>query len=589
MRLFRTLVLALGAASLYAQAPCGGTPAYTACDVVLEVAPRPGLELWAEFRAPDYKTYRLPAFPEGGRMRFRIAPLLAGNWTYRLSGNVKEVEGKIDQFSAAANPDEFRFIRRENAYHWSHGENLKPHLYMGAELASTAALDALAAARFTHLAVRAWAPQPASEEAFHRELAALVAAINAKGIVADIILAPNPAAVTGRYPTWQDRERFLGLMVGRYAAFNITWQLVETWEASPEARPLLKELGLALKKLDPYAHPRSTRSDVSAAPLGPDAWLDHVLYGAADAAIPAIEHQMNTAPQVALIDASLAPDEFRRRLWNMAMSGAYPAVKGALDPASPNAKTMTAWAEFFERTRHWDIEPYFDLDGGRALANPGIEYIVYVETPGKVTMTVGKHGYDVYWVNPASGEVVKEKNQWKFKADPNQPKSKTKRVERSVLDDDEFVPTIFEGTPPDATHDWVLHLSRDGKKQGMARSYKFESWALPVQEAERSLEKAPFELAAPALDSVLPIGAPVPYSIRLKRKTGGTRRMTYMVTVELARDGQGYRVVASGPEGSFTLPAAIFRREEGIISLRVAALNAPGKLYLADMVFSVKK
>ena len=142
-------------------------------------------------------------------------------------------------------------------------------------------------------------------------------------------------------------------------------------------------------------------------------------------------------------------------------------------------------------------------------------------------MTVGKHHYDVYWMDPATGETMKEKDQWKYRADPNKPKSKTKRVERSVLDDDEFEPTIFEATPPDAVHDWVLLLSRDGKKEGMAKSYKFESWHLPLQEAERSLDKAPFELSLPKLDDVLPIGQPVKYAIRLKRQTGGTRRMTY--------------------------------------------------------------
>ena len=121
---------------LRGRSPCSGVPAYTACDLALDVAARPGVELWAEFRAPDFKTYRLAAFPEGGHMVFRLLPNLAGNWTYRISGNVKEVEGKIDQFSVVSNPDEFRPIRRENGYHWSHGENLRPHLYAGADVST---------------------------------------------------------------------------------------------------------------------------------------------------------------------------------------------------------------------------------------------------------------------------------------------------------------------------------------------------------------------------------------------------------------------------------------------------------------------
>ena len=31
---------------------------------------------------------------------------------------------------------------------------------------------------------------------------------------------------------------------------------------------------------------------------------------------------------------------------------------------SPGAKQMTHWYDFFTRTRHWELEPYFDVDGG---------------------------------------------------------------------------------------------------------------------------------------------------------------------------------------------------------------------------------
>jgi len=32
------------------------------------------------------------------------------------------------------------------------------------------------------------------------------------------------------------------------------------------------------------------------------------------------------------------------------------------------------------------------------------------------------------------------------------------------------------------THDWVLHLSREGHKEGMLRSYKFESRRILMQD-----------------------------------------------------------------------------------------------------------
>jgi len=35
------------------------------------------------------------------------------------------------------------------------------------------------------------------------------------------------------------------------------------------------------------------------------------------------------------------------------------------------------------RRRYWELEPYFELDGGRAVALSGVEYLVYIEKPGR--------------------------------------------------------------------------------------------------------------------------------------------------------------------------------------------------------------
>ena len=39
---------------------------------------------------------------------------------------------------------------------------------------------------------------------------------------------------------------------------------------------------------------------------------------------------------------------------------------------------MTVWYDFFYNdTRYWELEPYYDVDGGRALALEDTEYVVY--------------------------------------------------------------------------------------------------------------------------------------------------------------------------------------------------------------------
>ena len=76
------------------------------------------------------------------------------------------------------------------------------------------------------------------------------------------------------------------------------------------------------------------------------------------------------------------------------MNGQYPTAKS--DPKSlesSGAKAMAVWYDFMADTRYWELEPYFDLDGGRRLALPGVEYIVYIEKPaGPVEVRLEKHG-----------------------------------------------------------------------------------------------------------------------------------------------------------------------------------------------------
>jgi hypothetical protein len=207
--------------------------------------------------------------------------------------------------------------------------------------------------------------------------------------------------------------------------------------------------------------------------------------------------------------------------------------------------------------RYWELEPYFDVDGGRALALDGIEYIVYVEKPGLVEVTLEKHGYDVAWVNPLTGERLKQKG---------------------------YNGEHFTVEPPDKSHPWVLHISREGTKEGRLRSYKFESRPVPVQEIEQSPDRTPFEIATPREGDVS-ISKPPYYSIKVKRETRGTRSLLVEWMAEVVVDGEGYRVVGRGREGTMQIPKSIAKNYPAVLSLRMAVLNANGKAYVLDKVF----
>ena len=275
-----------------------------------------------------------------------------------------------------------------------------------------------------------------------------------------------------------------------------------------------------LKELDGYQHPRTSGARVTSAPLLDDGWMDFAAYGNTDDQIGAIEHQLYGVPFVNLDcgredsgAGKSAPGDvdtaaFRKRLWNATMNGQSVTYAntgtGAQYANSPGAKQMTVWFDFFNNdTRYWELEPYFDVDGGRALALEDTEYVVYMEKPGPLELVVEKHGYDIYWVNPIDGQFTKGK----FKGDH------------------------FTGSPPDTSHDWMLHVVREGRVEGMNKSYKFESRDIVLQEVESNSPKVPFTIEQPAADMQRPRVA----AVRRQTHQGNARHAHHDVAV----DGRG--------------------------------------------------
>jgi hypothetical protein len=358
---------------------------------------------------------------------------------------------------------------------------------------------------------------------------------------------------------------------------NVTWQGVQEFESDIDGRALLKEIGAAMKEADPFDHPRTGGARVTSTPLLDDGWMTFVTYGpGANDAVGAVEHQLYRAP---FVNAGLGREDsgagkfadgdadaaaVRRRLWNATMNGQYPTYAntgfGPQYANSPGAKAMTAWFDFFSATRYWEMEPYFDVDGGRALALEDVDYVVYVEKPGPVELIVEKHSYDVAWLNPATGETVKQKKQ--FNGDR------------------------FSGEPPDKSHDWVLRLARLARLESMGRSYKFESRSseegsraqpIAIQEIETNPTKVPFQMEQPAGD--VSMSNPAPYAVTVTRQTRATGSMTWLWTGEVTSDGQGYRVLATNAKGEFRPPEGIASKLPGTLLIRLYGMNANGKVY----------
>lgn len=559
--------------------PCEGTPANSPCEMTFDVGaagqayvnPYVSITLQVEFRSPHFKTYLMPGYWDGTRniMVVRFTPTEAGAWTYKATSNVSAFDGKEGTFHAAVS-DAPGFVIVANVHHWATEvgatNSKRPHLWMGyiadrfpfeSDAEFQQQLDAAAQNKFTHFRgsilgdaadrAKVFSGPDRPNPAYFDELDRRIGEIHKRGITTDLMLASDPDCVTALFADAAARERFIRYAVARYAAFNITWQGFLTFEDYPDGRALLKELGLDLKKLDPYQHPRSSSAKFTSAPLLPDGWMDFVIEGSPDDAVGSIEHQFYQVPFVGVTDA--------QHLWSATMDGEYPEVRG-------DAGAAKNWFDFMTTTRHWELEPYFDVDGARAVALEDVEYIEYIEHPGPpVEVTVEDHGYDVQWLNPLSGETIDAK---KYKGQH------------------------YTGAPPDSSHPWILDIAREGHKESMLKSYYFDSQPVPVQVIETDTKKIPFEIDGPAGNS-LQTGKPAQFSAKLTRQSHATRDMMFLWTGEVAADGRGFRVLGTGESGTFAVPPSIAANYPAVLSVHLLAMNAFGKAYQLDRVYQLNQ
>jgi hypothetical protein len=581
LALLPLLLLAVVTAAL-GDTPCEGMPAYSPCEIGFELSaadlaahanPYITVNLRVEFKSPRFRTYAMPAFWDGGRkMIVRFTPTEAGQWTFKATSNVQPFDGREGMFNAAAS-DAPGYVTVANVHHWATDNqqvvvgNIRPHLWMGyiadrfafgSEPQFQQELSEAAQNKFNHFRgsilgglsdrSQVYLGPDRPNPAYFDELDRRVAEIHKRGITADLMLASDPETIAAQFSNLQARERFIRYVVARYAAFNITWQGLGEFEDFADGRALLKELGLDLKKLDPYQHPRSSNAKVTSSPLLGDGWMDFVIDGSQDDTVGSVEHQFYQVPFVAVTDA--------KHLWNASMDGEYPEFRGG------DANVAKTWFEFMSDTRHWELEPYFDVDGTRAVALEDVEYVNYIEHPGApVEVTVENHGYDVEWLNPSTGEALEQK---KYKGQH------------------------FTGEAPDSSHPWVLYIAREGHRDSMGKSYKFESRPVPVQEIETDVKKVPFEIVAPS-GTALQAGKPAQFSVKLTRENRATRAMLYLWTGEVVADGHGFRVLGTGSPGTFVVPASIAESFPAVLSVHVTALNANGKAYQMDRVYELSK
>jgi hypothetical protein len=384
---------------------------------------------------------------------------------------------------------------------------------------------------------------------------------NDQGFVLDLILADSAFVERGALDQWQTRDTLIRYVISRYSPLNTSWQGLEHFEDRPGARILLQQIAELLKKYDQFRHPISTDARMTSAVLLPDRWENYIIEASPNPQLAAVDRQFTAQPQIHVIQGT-EPAAFRGELWRSTTNGEYPTMRYQAAQNPDNIEAMKVWIKVMSDVRHWEFEPFFDVDGARAVGLNNVEYLLYADKPGTVEIDFQeKHKYNPRWINPRTGETIDLKN---AKQDS------------------------YSETTPSERGDWILQVPREGHKEGMLKSYKFESADAPVQEIELNPDKIPFEIVEPqgeAIDSTKPIA----YAIKLKRANRATRMMQYVWMGEVVADGEGARVLALGASDTFAFPPNLVKKRPAILNVRLNAINANGKAYSIEKAYEIGK
>jgi len=522
-----------------------------------------------EFRSPTHKTYLMHAFADAV-LRVRFSPTEAGTWTYHVLSEIPRYNDKEETFSVADSGFS-GMVNVANLRHWRSTDK-KPHLWLaaGAPFATMNQtewetwLDARKHDGFTHIrgalligtGMKPFDSSGLPNAAYFSNLDDRLLAAAARGFTLDLLFADHEFAATGSLNSFDQHESLIRYLVARYGGLCVTWQGIEDFENTDNSRAILKSLASFVQKYDSFNHPRSTDARASSFPLVADGWMNFLMEASPDPQLGAIDHQFTDKPEIHIIN-STAPDVFRHELWNCTANGEYPSVSFETLQNQANIQAIHTWVHILSDTRHWEFEPYFEISGARAVGLNEVEYLAYAQDPGIVEITLPHHKYNPLWINPSTGEELYLKD---------------------------YRGEVFSRPTPGNSHDWILQVPREGKKESMLKYFYFESEDPPVQEVDSDIARIPFALVDPAGEEIKTAG-PAPYSLKITRANRASRQMQYAWWGEVVGSETGARLLGLGSSGSFTIPKELLKQSGTALNVRVLAINANGKAYELDKIY----
>ncbi|MCU0916798.1 MAG: DUF4038 domain-containing protein [Planctomycetes bacterium] len=243
-----------------------------------------------------------------------------------------------------------------------------------------------------------------------------------------------------RDPAKQDL--YLRYTLARLGAYWNVLLLVAGPEPLLKGKPYLSadeinRLGRRIKELDVFGHPRSVHN-----PTGDDAFrdADWTTYGVLQGpktldrkrlSAGLLKNHHEAKPLYAQetlwpgnkFHPPYTPDDIRKNAYVMILSGATINL-GDMDGDSSSGFSGTmdldrrvqarhdilkaVW-DFFETVPYYRMKPRQDLvDNGYCLAEPGRQYLVYLDSPGTVAVRRPTGTYKVQWINPRNTRDMRD-------------------------------------------------------------------------------------------------------------------------------------------------------------------------------------
>jgi hypothetical protein len=263
----------------------------------------------------------------------------------------------------------------------------------------------------------------------------VIKALHGRGITAHMLMKVYNKMVKWPPKGSAQDDLFFRWLIARYAAYpNIIWDFSK--EAHNE-----KDLDYKLDRFrfirenDPYHRLVTCHDDDKANDSGVydmltdfradqhhSKWRDKVLQQRQRRAWPVVnvefgyEHGPNgmTDKTYGVVQA---PEDLVRRAWEISMAGGYTAyyyTYTAWDVVRPEDTPLgydyfKHLRSFFETTRYWELDPVDNLvSQGWCLANPGKEYVVFLNQAAPFTLQVAAASspLQAVWYHPLTGQRV---------------------------------------------------------------------------------------------------------------------------------------------------------------------------------------